>query len=255
MDVNYVNPRCTILQWRFADNRLAAFPASTVPHISLIKSAKAKNGMGTNCLITGYYEDYRKGFHKNGSPSGHEAFRQNAVQAIRRTADDLDYDADDRVEYDNPQDNIHCGWFDGLASDSFSSAGCQVVMGFPKCSKPGREKNIGPWRIFHDNAYSITQSSFPYLLFNGIELFNISTGTFATKAKLRFGSSGNLVKQLQSLLKDKLFYEGDIDGDFGPRTMRAVVAFQKTAFGNLGADGIVGSVMAEELGLDLSNNI
>ncbi|RFM26400.1 peptidoglycan-binding domain-containing protein [Deminuibacter soli] len=252
MDVNYINPRCTILQWRATDGQLAAFPASTVPNISLIKSAKAQGGVGTNCLITGYYKDYRKGFHKSGAPTGHEAFRQTEIQPIRRSGDDLDFDLDDRIEYDNPQDNIHCGWFDGINADSFSSAGCQVVMGFPKCERPGRDRNVGPWRVFHDNAYGITQSSFPYILLTGTELFNIVTGTPATRAKLRYGSSGPLVEKLQTVLKSKQFYEGEIDGDFGPRTMKAVITFQKNAFGNPGADGVVGAVTAEQLQLDLT---
>ncbi len=252
MDVNYVNPRCTLLQWRKSDNKFAAFPASTVPNERIIKSAISKNGLGANCLMTGFYSDYRKGFHKSGSPTGHEAFRQNAPHPIRRTVDDIDYESDDRIEFDNPQDNIHCGWFDGINSNSFSSAGCQVIMGFPKCQRPGREKNVGPWKIFHDNAYALGQNSFPYLLFTGFEAFSLATGGNVTKAKLRYGSSGPLVEKLQTKLKAKNFYEGIIDGDFRDRTIKGVIAFQKTVFGKDNADGVVGPVTAEQLGLRLT---
>ncbi|MEO6455151.1 MAG: peptidoglycan-binding domain-containing protein [Ginsengibacter sp.] len=252
MDVNYLNPRCTILQWRTTDNKFAAFPASTVPHQRVVKSAVSKNGIGANCLMTGFYTDYRKGFHKGGSPTGHEAFRQNAPHPIRRTADDLDFDKDDRIEFDNPQDNIHCGWFDGISSDNYASAGCQVIMGFPKCQKPGRSKNIGPWKIFHNNAYSFTQNSFPYILFTGLEIFNVASGNNTGKGKLRYGSSGPLVEKLQVKLKAKNFYEGIIDGDFRDRTIKAVIAFQKQVFGNDSADGVVGPVTAEQLGLVLT---
>jgi hypothetical protein len=253
MDINYCNPRCTILQWNPTNSTIAAFPASTVPHISNIRSAVSKNGEGANCLMTGYYKDYRKGFHKADSPTGHEAFRQNATHPIRRTADDMDFDTDDRIEYDNPQDNLHCGWFDGLDSNTFASAGCQVVMGFPKCDKPGRTSNIGPWKVFRENAYSAPQDSFPYILVTGMELNSLANNP-NPQAKLRFGSSGKLVENLQTALKQKRFYEGKVDGDFGERTMRAVTDFQRSAFGNKTVDGIVGPVTAEALGIALALN-
>lgn len=251
MDINYTNPRCTILQWNPANATIAAFPASTVPHISNIRPGVGKNGEGVNCLMPGYYKDYRKGFHKADSPTGHEAFRQNASHPIRRTTDDTDFDTDDRIEYDNPQDNLHCGWFDGLDSNTFASAGCQVVMGFPKCDKPGRTGNIGPWKVFHDNAYSQAQDSFSYILVTGMELNTLANNP-NPHGKLRFGSSGKLVENLQAALKQKRFYEGIIDGDFGERTMRAVTDFQRSAFGNKSVDGIVGPVTAEALGIDMT---
>lgn len=252
MDVNYLNPRCTVLQWRMSDNKFSAFPASTVPHQKVVRSALRRNGQGANAMMTGFYKDYRKGFHKSGSPTGHEGFRQNAPHPIRRTADDLDFDNDDRIEFDNPYDNIHCGWFDGINADNYASAGCQVIMGFPKCSRPGREKNIGPWKVFHNNAYALPQNVFPYLLFNGLDVFKVASGATITKAKLSYGSSGPMVEKLQIKLKAKNFYEGRTDGDFGPRTIKSVVAFQKQVFGKDSADGVVGPVTAEQLGLALS---
>ncbi|MEO6550849.1 MAG: peptidoglycan-binding domain-containing protein [Ferruginibacter sp.] len=252
LDINFLNPRCTILQWNTSDNTFAAFPASTVPHQRFIKSAIANNGVGVNCLMTGLFTDYRKGFHKVGSPTGHEAFRQNAPHPIRRTADDIDFEIDDRIEIDNPFDNIHCGWFDSLTSDSYSSLGCQVIMGFPKCKKPGREKNIGPWKNFRENAYNIPQNSFPYILLTGQEISKVASASNLNIAKLRFGSSGSMVEQLQTKLKQKHFYEGNIDGDFGERTLKAVIAFQKYVFGDSSIDGVVGPITSEELELDLS---
>ena len=249
MDINYINPRCTILQWTIADKKLAAFPASTVPNQINVRKALT-GGDNANCLLTGFYMDYRKGVHKAGTITGHEAFRQNAVHPFRRTADDLDFDKDDRIEYDNPHDNIHCGWFQGLNSSNYASAGCQVIMGFPKCQQAGRDKNVGPWKIFHDNAYAIAQDSFPYVLVTGLETLSIADNG-ATKAKLRFGSTGPKVKKLQQALASKHFYEGKIDGDFGQRTMKALINFQQQKFGNQGADGIVGPITAEEVGMDL----
>jgi hypothetical protein len=60
--------------------------------------------------MTGYYSDYRRGKHKAGSETGHDAFRQVEGRPIRRTADDFDYDNDDRVEFSNPFDNLHAAW-------------------------------------------------------------------------------------------------------------------------------------------------
>lgn len=250
MDINYINPRCTILQWQLATKKIAAFPASTVPNQINVKKAMAGRD-NANCLLTGYYKDYRKGVHKAGTQTAHEAFRQNAVHPFRRTADDLDYDKDDKIEYDNPHDNIHCGWFGSLTASNYASAGCQVIMGYPQCPQPGREKNSGPWKIFHDNAYAIAQNSFPYILVTGLEVFSLSNNP-APKAKLRFGSAGPLVGKLQQALKNLHYYEGNVDSDFGERTMKALISFQQKKFGNQGADGVVGPITAEELGIDLS---
>ena len=246
-EINYSNPRCTVLQWDIANRRLAAFPASTVPNRTNVKKSLA-GGERTNSLLTGYYQDYRKGIHKAGTPTAHEAFRQKAVHPFRRTSDDLDFENDDRIEYDNPHDNIHCGWFQGLDSTNYASAGCQVIMGFPKCAKPGRDKNTGPWQVFHDNAYALPQDSFPYVLVNGREASTIST---AQNARLRFGSHGPHVAVLQQALKMKGFYEGIIDSDFGERTLKALISFQQQKFGITEADGIVGPITAQELGIDL----
>ena len=57
-------------------------------------------------------------------------------------------------------------------------------------------------------------------------------------ATLRVGSKGTAVKVLQKLLKARGFDPGVIDGDFGPGTEAAVLAFQRSE--NLLADGIVG---------------
>ena len=249
MDINYVNPRCTLLQWKRTKKQIAGFPASTMPHQKYIIKSVRQSGNGANSLMTGMYVDYRKGVHQADKPSGHDAFRQTAMHPIRRTVDDLDYDADDRIEYLNPFDNIHCGWFDSLSAQDYASAGCQVVMGFPKCKKPGRTQNSGPWRLFLENAYATRQRSYPYVLLNGIEVFNFINANQKGYSKLRFGSSGPLVKTLQKALKAGNFYEGDIDGDFGPRTMKALEKFQRSRFGNPAVDCIAGRITAEELGV------
>ncbi len=55
---------------------------------------------------------------------------------------------------------------------------------------------------------------------------------------LRYGASGAYVFLLQSVLKKLGYYEGNVDGIFGAKTLEAVQKFQK-AFGTM-VDGIVG---------------
>lgn len=57
----------------------------------------------------------------------------------------------------------------------------------------------------------------------------------AHKPVLQLGSKGEAVKELQTLLK---MPAKDIDGDFGPKTRAALIAFQKKA--KITADGICG---------------
>src|SRR5437879_8029587 len=55
---------------------------------------------------------------------------------------------------------------------------------------------------------------------------------------LKLGSSGSDVKNLQQKLKDLGFDPKGVDGNFGPGTKAAVIAFQKSK--GLHADGIAG---------------
>lgn len=249
-DVNYINPRCTLGQWLTKQKELAIFSGSTVPHRDYVSKSVSKGGQGANQLMTGYYSDYRKGVHKAGSPTGHDAFRQVSSHPVQRTSDDVDFDNDDRVEYENPNDNIHSGWCMGINSTNYASAGCQVIVGYPQCQKRGSQPATGPWKIFKKNAYDISQTSFGYILLDGREAFRIaSAGTSKVSARLRFGSQGELVKKLQKSLQSKSFYEGEIDGDFGDRTLRAVLKFQTASFGPNADDGIVGPQTAAVLKL------
>lgn len=247
-DVNYRNPRCTLGQWLPEEQELAIFPGSTVPHQEYVSKSLLKGGEGANQLMTGYYRDYRKGVHKAGSPTAHDAFRQVNFHPVRRTSDDIDFDNDDRVEYENPNDNIHAGWCMGVNSTNYASAGCQVLVGYPQCQKRGNKPATGPWKVFKKNAYDISQKSFGYILLDGREVYRItSAGNSKVSARLRFGSQGELVKKLQKSLQSRSFYEGNIDGDFGERTLRAVLKFQTASFGPNADDGIVGPQTASSL--------
>ena len=55
---------------------------------------------------------------------------------------------------------------------------------------------------------------------------------------LHNGSQGERVRQLQERLQELGFYAGEVDGQFGPGTKEAVVAFQ--AANGLDTDGMAG---------------
>lgn len=63
---------------------------------------------------------------------------------------------------------------------------------------------------------------------------------------LQLGSKGESVKELQTLLQKKGFYNGITDGDYGQLTKTAVTKYQKQA-GTLLADGICGPVTCKHL--------
>ncbi len=249
--IDYTHLNCTLFQWDPAKKKIAAFPASTVPHRKHMEDSLSRGGSGTNQLLTGMYKNYKKGYHKAGSLTAHEAFRQDGKLPIRRSADDLDYDEEDRVEFVRPFDNIHASWCPGLSHPKYASAGCQVIMGYPKCKKRGDDStHTGPWKAFHDNAYNIDQSVFHYVLLNARDALKVSlnpNGDFSPR--LRYGSEGSLVGRVQRALADRNYYEGTIDDDFGPRTLFAVLDFQTATFGSDGDDGIVGPMTQEALGI------
>jgi len=246
---DYVHPRCTIGQW-VPGKGFAVFPGSTVPHRKHVESSIRRNGQGTNQLLTGCYKDYRKGVHKAGQSTGHQAFRQDHKLPVRRTADDVDYDADDRVEFGQPFDNLHAGWCMSVESDLYASAGCQVLVGFPQCGKRGNNPDTGPWKAFKENAYAIDQRSFHYVLLTGWEAQRVATSQREMSPRLRFGSQGELVHVIQQKLSARGFYEGKIDSDFGLRTLQALLDFQTAEFGPSEDDGIVGPQTASALAID-----
>ena len=56
---------------------------------------------------------------------------------------------------------------------------------------------------------------------------------------LHNGSQGEKVRKLQERLQALGYYEGEVDGQFGPGTRDAVIAFQKK--NGLDADGLAGA--------------
>lgn len=74
----------------------------------------------------------------------------------------------------------------------------------------------------------------------------------ASAATLKQGSSGTLVKQMQTKLINWGYLSGKADGIFGPKTKAAVVYFQRR--NGLVADGIVGTKTAQAMGLKLTGS-
>lgn len=74
-----------------------------------------------------------------------------------------------------------------------------------------------------------------------------SVMNFDTAALSRQGSVGNEVIQIQTKLQELGYYNYDIDGVYGSRTTKAVIAFQKD--NNLSPDGIAGTKTLEALGI------
>ncbi|HNU80862.1 MAG TPA: peptidoglycan-binding protein, partial [Bacillota bacterium] len=64
---------------------------------------------------------------------------------------------------------------------------------------------------------------------------------------LKWGSRGSEVREVQTRLKNRGFYKGNVDGIYGWRTANAVKAFQRKH--GLKADGIVGNATAKALGI------
>jgi peptidoglycan hydrolase-like protein with peptidoglycan-binding domain len=72
-----------------------------------------------------------------------------------------------------------------------------------------------------------------------------TTTTRPKPAQLRSGASGAEVKALQQRLHELGYQVQEADGEFGPETHHAVVAFQKV--NRLGRDGVVGPVTRRAL--------
>jgi Putative peptidoglycan binding domain len=246
-EVNYVNPRCTIGQWLPAKKLLAVYPGSTCPNEGCVQAARGNGGKGANQLLTGYYT-FVKGMHKRGDGSGHQAFRQDENRVVLRNVDDMDFDGHDTADEGNPFDNLHCA-FSASVSRGYSSAGCQVVVGFPN-RNDGKTTESGPWASFRQTAYKLDQQSFRYILLNGAEVAAMAENPGLKRpAQVRFGSHAEPVGAAQKRLRELGLIDFNPDADCGPGTQLAIIRFQVDQMGQENADGILGTNTATQLGL------
>ncbi|MGB8191451.1 MAG: peptidoglycan-binding domain-containing protein [Chitinophagaceae bacterium] len=254
-EIDHKNLRCTMVQWKPASGDIAVFAGSTVPSIANILGFRARPPRKSNCMSPGFYRNYVKGKHRPvNTRNHHDGFRQNGQPlAIRRTFDNTFYDNFDTIEISTGcDDNMHAAWTMDTDSEYFSSAGCQVIMGIPFCdsTRNSQSDNKGPWKAFKDNGYAVDQTTFPYALCLSAEVFKIANSKGRpVSPRLKFGSSGDLVKQLQQKLIDMNFLSGTADGDFGKNTFNAVKRFQLENFGLAAVDCVVGPVTAAALGV------
>lgn len=89
--------------------------------------------------------------------------------------------------------------------------------------------------------------------FTALYLF---TDTFETSAEAatvyKQGSTGQVVKSIQTKLKNWGYYTGSVDGIFGSKTTAAVKYFQRR--NGLKVDGIVGKQTAAAMGINLTGS-
>lgn len=76
--------------------------------------------------------------------------------------------------------------------------------------------------------------------------------TSAKGAVLKQGSKGEIVKKVQTKLKNWGYYKGAVDGIYGNQTKKAVQYFQRK--NGLAADGIVGKKTAAAMGISLTSS-
>lgn len=246
--INHTHLRCTLAQWDIKAGKIALFAGSTVPNKHSIVSARAKGGAGANQMLPGYYKQngFIKGEHYPSERTKHQAFIQAGPRPVRRSADDLDYDNLDRVEFGVQWDNNHAAWG---TDNFFSSAGCQVIAGYPDSQISTAS---GPWKTYKENLYKLPQYKFPYILAEAFDMQAVASMPDSKLSKLlRFGSTGAEVVFLQECLKKSGNYSGSFDGDFGFNTLKAVMDFQTKHFGSDQDDGIVGPKTAAALGFKL----
>ncbi|MBR4800252.1 MAG: spore cortex-lytic enzyme [Clostridia bacterium] len=82
-------------------------------------------------------------------------------------------------------------------------------------------------------------------------VFLPSSDGVAEAVVLKQGSTGTLVKTMQTKLIRWGYLQGTADGVFGPKTKAAVILFQKR--NGLVADGVVGTKTAQAMGLNLNS--
>ena len=79
----------------------------------------------------------------------------------------------------------------------------------------------------------------------------VSTGMQAEAAVYKQGSSGDVVRQIQTRLKEWDYYKGSVDGIYGSKTVAAVKLFQKK--NRLTQDGICGRATLAAIGINVSS--
>lgn len=246
---DHLSMRCTLGVWFPGEETLLAVPGSTVPHRKAVERARAQGGRGANQVMPGLLR-FARGLHPlSGNRPQQPAFLQDIDFPYQRSADDLDYDLDDPVLFERPGDNLHCAYNETPSQPGFDSDGCLVVAGFARRNGMPGTADIGCWPRFRDAAYGSGQTRFAFMLVPGAEAEAAAAAPPGTlPLRLRFGSSGEMVKSLQAaLVKQGLLARRDATGRYDRLTLSAVMAAQRRA--GLAADGTAGLNTADALGI------
>lgn len=259
---DHLNNKCLIGVWDTASNTIAAFKGSTVPNVDLMEKY-IEQALGCNMLPTGLHH-YKVGAHKGISQPG--AFRQQVPLWVMRSKKHLLYAANDPdtiwddLNGELPFDNIHAAVLSSRSKPPFfSSAGCQVISG----GYDDKHVPTGAWAEFRKSAglahppkFASAGSSataddgrpFDYMLFTGKEAQLVAKGVTAGLQALRYGASGDGVKELQEKLAAQPGVTGvDKSGIFDRKTLGAVIRWQGQK--KLAPTGIVAAETAKSLGL------
>lgn len=249
-----VHMRCTYALVDTEKEELMLFLGSTVPHRSYIGKALKRKGLGANEQVTGATVVV-EGRHPYSGRTSHRALRQAVPNVHRRTADDYDYDGDDRVEGGSVADNVHAGWNHGYDHAYFASAGCGNIQGYPACAARPGQPATGDWarfdaEIFGPRARHKAQTKYAHVILSGYDAVRMGATPPATvSARVRQGSVGPVASAVQQAMADRGFYDGDVDGLFYVESTLALGKFQEDAFGSDADDYICGPNTGRVLGI------
>ncbi len=134
---------------------------------------------------------------------------------------------------------INWGYLSGKADGVFGAKTKSAVIAFQRANGLTADGVVGI-RTAQAMGISLSTSSSP------------SSGGTSTGTALKQGSSGTVVKTMQTKLISWGYLSGKADGVFGAKTKTAVIAFQRA--NGLPADGVVGSKTAQAMGITLSGS-
>ena len=131
-----------------------------------------------------------------------------------------------------------------------------LVMSFVGCGKKKQESASmdGLNGVVSENVVSVTDTSaeaVPVVVENAENATAQPAGEMAAVADTAAGAKPT-AKQIQQALKNAGFYNGKVDGDIGPRTKKAIQAFQSA--NGLKADGKVGAKTWKALSASLNKS-